>query len=91
MTDKLNNPQVFPELERLKAGEVEVVKVIEKGITLRDYFATHCPIGMLEAWAVWTKRSYKELAKESEREGFFAFWAMLRNEYADAMLKERAK
>ena len=78
MTDKPTGEPAFPSQD----GE---------GMTLRDYFAGHCPIGMLEAWAVWTKRPYNLLAKESERAGFFPFWSKLRHEYADAMIAERDK
>ena len=46
MTDKPENPQVFPELERAKAGDVELVKVVDKGMTLRDYFAGQALAGL---------------------------------------------
>lgn len=50
------------------------------GMTLRDYFAAHCPITMEEA------DDY-----HMHEDGLISFYAAMRYEYADAMIAERAK
>lgn len=65
------------------------------GMSLRDWFATQCPLTMPEAWQVWTNRSdfpfHRTISSAEERQPFFEYFALLRFEYADAMLAERAK
>ena len=62
------------------------------GMTLRDYFASQCPLTVEEAWKVFTARHFEELfALADERAHFWHWFAMMRGEYADAMLAERSK
>ena len=84
--DKPENPQVFPELERLKAGDVERVTVIEKGMTLRDYAVVHfmaAQMGML------TAENLATMATPMKRVRQVIFQSA--NAYADTMLEEREK
>lgn len=66
-----------------------------RGMTLRDWFASQCPLTVQEAWGIWTSREslpfLRTVASANERAPFFEYFAMLRFEYADAMLAERAK
>lgn len=65
------------------------------GMSLRDWYATHCPITVQEAWGGWcSEKSYPFDSKfqlQRERVGFWPWFSMLRFEYADAMLAEREK
>lgn len=69
-------------------------KIVNNGLSRRDWFATHAPLSMKEAWAIWTdhkKRPMREmLGAGSERSPFLEWFAAMRFEYADAMLKEAA-
>lgn len=73
----------------------------ENGMSLRDYHAAHCPISMSEAYGIWSGQrpsndpgniGYRDslmsmgLRSGSERAGFFEWWALMRFEYADAMI-----
>lgn len=60
-----------------------------QGMALRDYFAAHAPITFDNACN--TYGCQPNLNSDSERAAFFAVWAFLRCEYADAMLAERQK
>lgn len=62
-----------------------------EGMTLRDYLAAHAPVGATMALAVWGKDSQLAgpPADDKARAAFMAVWALLRYEYADAMLAER--
>lgn len=51
-----------------------------EGMTLRDYFAAHCPISFDES------ENYNLNAEDA-----IVFYANVRYEYADAMLRARAK
>lgn len=55
------------------------------GMSLREYFAAHCPITLSEFLMGW------KLAKEAPTEVALARFAAFRFDYADAMLYERAK
>ena len=61
------------------------------GLTARDYFAAHCPLTVAEAWAMWTNKPLDQARVGTERAAFWQWFAMMRGEYADAMLAERAK
>ncbi len=84
MTDK--SPPAFP---------VECGDGFGYGMTLRDYFATHAPITMKEAWTLWSsgeKDAFEECMNiQKERGNFFNWFVKIRLEYADAMLAERDK
>lgn len=62
------------------------------GLSLRDYFAAHAPITLADAveqcgWSCIEKRYFSD----AERDTLFRIMALMRAEYADAMLAERAK
>lgn len=67
-------------------------RVVNSGLTRRDWFATHAPISMKEAWSIWTNAKKRPMSQTfgaaSEREPFLQWFASLCYEYADAMLKE---
>ncbi|RKQ70157.1 hypothetical protein [Oceanibaculum indicum] len=58
------------------------------GMSLRDYFAVHAPITFDQTLLVWG--GDVALSKDPDRASFFAVWSLLRYQYADAMLTERA-
>lgn len=60
------------------------------GITLRDYFAAHAPVDFQMALQVFGAQDIN-LTDDETRAAFFAIWAMLRTEYADAMIAARSK
>ncbi len=93
MTDKPENPQVYPVLERLKAGDVEMVTVTEKGLTLRDHFAGEALAGMLANDAKHQKAKEHLRLNPTALKGQTIAETMAQEaySYADAMLKERAK
>jgi len=64
-------------------------QTFESGMSLRDYFAAHSPVDYLAAMAVHGGRP--NLNNDHERAAFFAVWALMRREYADAMLSECSK
>jgi hypothetical protein len=65
------------------------VKSLNEGMDMRAYFAAHCPINLREAWETWTKtKNFNDLRSAAERKGFMEWFAILRFEYADAMLME---
>lgn len=66
---------------------------VQEGMTLRDYFAAHAPITMKEVWGIWsTSRPFEEtIGKADERRAFLHFFATIRGEYADAMIRGRSK
>lgn len=63
----------------------------ENGMTLREYFAAHCPITMREAYETWRHSGnvLYGLSYSTERRGFMEWWAIIRFEYADAMIAAR--
>lgn len=65
----------------------------ESGMSLRDWFASHCPLTFSEAWSIWTNVERvpfdKTMQDGGEREDFLSFYAQLRFEYADAMIVGR--
>lgn len=60
------------------------------GMSLRDYFAAHAPVDAKMALAVWGKDANLAgpPADDAARAAFMAVWALLRYEYADAMVAE---
>jgi hypothetical protein len=73
----------------------------ENGMTLRQYYAAHCPMTMPEAHQIWAsarttdqpdqpgyRDSYMSYALRDGRErlAFFDWWSQMRFEYADAMI-----
>lgn len=61
-------------------------------MTLRDYFAAHAPITVADAMIVCGRDSSSiGMLGKSRREEVLSVLAVLRTEYANAMLAERAK
>lgn len=75
----------------------------DSGMTLREFYAAHCPMTMDQAYDIWCNdrrspmpgtegyrdsRMYEGLREGKERVAFFEWWALMRFEYADAMIKE---
>ena len=65
-------------------------QVAEFGMSLRDYFIAHSPVTFEMVLRVWGSDSMN-LAMDDTRKPFFAVWALLSCEYADAMIAEREK
>lgn len=61
-----------------------------QGMSLRDYFAAIAPIDFALAAEIWGDPDVN-LNDDKTRAVFFSVWALLRYEYADEMLAERAK
>ena len=58
-----------------------------EGMLLRDYYAANAPVD----YALVTKIFGSGIPNDDKgREVFFSVWALLRHEYADAMLAERS-
>lgn len=55
---------------------------------LRDQLAAHAPVDFMAAHQTYGREL--NLNSDQERAAFFAVWALLRYEYADAMLHERS-
>lgn len=66
---------------------VEIEDQFQEGMTLRDYFAAHAPVSFEMACQCWGDHSPQ--TDDRARASFAAVWALLRYEYADAMLAER--
>lgn len=60
------------------------------GVSKRDYFAANAPVSFDVALRVWGDPEVN-LHDDETRKAFFGVWALLRGEYADAMLAEFAK
>jgi hypothetical protein len=59
------------------------------GMSVRDYFAAHAPIDLIEARNHWHKM-HGNGSRQPTYEVLFDTLAMLRGQYADAMIAERA-
>jgi hypothetical protein len=60
---------------------------VAEGMSLREYLAAHCPITTREAFDLWTSTNrFSDLREAKERQGFLEWFAILRFEYADAIL-----
>ena len=57
----------------------------EPGMTLRDYFAAHAPIGVADA----NEAFYRTNSRNPRESEMLDTLAVLRSRYADAMLKAR--
>lgn len=79
MNDKPENPLAFPNSVQPD------FQYAERGMTLRDYFASNCPITWTEFLIGW-KFSKTALTTEA-----LEAWCDMRFDYADAMLKARGK
>lgn len=69
------NPRAFPMDFEFRAPE--------KGMSLRDYFAAHCPLTFTEFLAGW---KFSATATTSEA---LKAWAEIRTDYAAGMLSAR--
>lgn len=63
----------------------------EYGMTLRAYFAAHAPVTLQDARYVCGYGGYAEGWSDGERATTAAVLALMRVEYADALLAELAK
>jgi hypothetical protein len=65
-------------------------RVAHLGMSLRQYYAAHAPVSYEMACAAWgDQRPF--INDDATRAGFMAVWAMLRFEYAEAMLHEERR
>lgn len=55
------------------------------GLTKREYFAAHAPITFMEAYAQC--QFHRRALNDAERGALWAFMAMMRLEYADALIE----
>ncbi|MBS7703283.1 hypothetical protein [Chelatococcus asaccharovorans] len=85
MTDKPDGGPVFPS-EQGQTPDGAWNQTYCQGMCLRDYYAAHAPVDYLAAMAVHGGRP--NLNNDQERAAFFAVWALMRYEYADAMIAE---
>lgn len=63
----------------------------QEGMTLRDYFAAHAPVTLQDARYACSYHGYGEGWSDAERAASVAVLALMRFEYADAMIAELAK
>jgi hypothetical protein len=71
------------------AGQAQAVKIPHNGMSLRDYFAAHAPIDLADARNQWHKM-HGSGSRQPTIQDIVATLALLRGEYADAMVAERA-
>jgi hypothetical protein len=87
VTEKEDGGPAFPIEGKLKVDSYgDVVGFVidhQRGMTLRDYFAAHCPITFTEFLKGWKRPD------DANTEAAFDRFAELRLEYAAAMLKAR--
>lgn len=82
MTDKPENPPAFPfKPEYNDNGASQVYE----GMTLRDYFAAHCPMTIVEFGHGLEAIGHEDASADQMLTAF----ARIRYNYADAMLKAR--
>ena len=73
-----------------EVGNKVEIKEIGAGMTLRDYLVAHAPITVEDAMlAAGYSATSIGMLNVGERENVLRFLALLRNEYADAMLEAR--
>ncbi|WP_404291476.1 hypothetical protein ACD578_05215 [Microvirga sp. RSM25] len=84
----------FPQLD-VESGQrdghgdlIEPFTTSAGGMTLRDYLAAHAPISFEMAAQVFGD---VPPFNDANRAAFLAVWALVRYEYADQMLRERAE
>lgn len=81
-------------MEEIKTGGpafptvVDMAPELHEGMTLRDYFAAKAPVDFGVAVAVWGENRLA-LDEDRTRAVFLTVWAMIRYEWADAMLAAR--
>lgn len=80
MTNQQNGGPAFPTLEAHVGFNLG-----KPGMTLRDYFAAHAPIGVADA----NEAFYREHGRNARTSEMLDVLARLRIVYADAMLKAR--
>lgn len=71
-----------------KLHPAEPVTVVSHGMTVRDYFAAHAPLDMADARNHWHKM-HGSGSRQPSMQDIMATLALLRGEYADAMMAER--
>ena len=83
MKTKDGGESAFPTLTQ--AGDLAVT---QGGLTVRDYFAAHAPITLQDAIKTCGYPDGHYIGDDDERRTVFVMMAMLRTEYADAMIAE---
>lgn len=64
----------------------------KSGMSLRDYYIANNPIDFSIAVRAWGSRDGDvNFTDDQTRAGFFAVWALIRVEFADAMIKARKR
>ena len=76
--------QLVPTFEPMKPTTVTC-----HGMTVRDYFAAHAPIDLADARNHWHKM-HGSGSRQPDMPAIMAALALLRGEYADAMMAERS-
>ena len=75
-----------------EAVDADTYKFITQGgMSLRDYFSAHAPISFNDAKHVCGFAHDSDINNDTNRGTIMAVLALMRVEYADAILKERAK
>lgn len=92
-----SHPDLRPFIQSFKAGAVIAPKPVAPAATpasdqfledLRDDMAMNAPVTFFQALSIWGDPSVN-LHDDRTRAAFYAVWAGLRYEYADAMLEAR--
>jgi len=61
--------------------------ILSTGASMRQYYAAHAPVTLQEAMLA-TGFKWEDLRSDEKRAALFATLALMRNEYAEAMLRE---
>jgi hypothetical protein len=89
MSNKINDGgPAFPHLRR-HISDNTYIPLAEGGMSLRDWFAGHCPLKFEDSANSYGFLSIKFLMQDDHRQAFFQFDAEARMEWADAMLAAR--
>jgi hypothetical protein len=92
MNQKNNGGAAFPTLKRLDSPSHEYIADSAGGMTLRDYFAAKAPITTEDAMlACGIDASSYGMLQRQQRITVLTVLSVMRGEYADAMLVERAQ
>ena len=81
------NQPAFPRIER----QGDTPEFVYYGMSLRDYYRAHAPFTLADAAAVggWTSDSPPPVSEDLTRAILMEMLVLLRDEYADAMLRVR--
>ena len=82
MSDEIKNQPAFPQHSWQRIDKVEEGRC-EPGMTIRDYFAAHCPVTFSDFRSNYPDGGHLNIADH------LSLYADFRWQYADAMLKDR--